>query len=66
MIDPIIYQEQLQKMSGYTRTQDIEIWLKNLGVAYTVGKNGLISTTITAFDAILSKKPRKSGTVVNF
>lgn len=65
MIDPIIYQDQLKKMSGYERNHDIEIWLKNLGVPYTVGKNGIISTTITAFDG-LTKKKRRTGTAVDF
>lgn len=63
MIDPIIYQEQLEKMSGYSRTHDIELWLKRLGIWYAVGKDGKLSTTITAFDNIKKKKPM---TVINF
>lgn len=66
MIDPIVTEEQLSKISGYKRSSDIELWCKNLGIGYTVGKEGRIGSTISALDSVTVKKQKTKPVGVVF
>lgn len=53
VMDSLITQDKLLKAFGYERPADLRKCLDSQGVAYFLGKNGKIFTTIQALNAIL-------------
>ena len=47
----LVSEEDLKAWTGYTRSGDIEKWLKENGVAFRTGKKGRICVTEEALNA---------------
>ena len=59
----IVIQKELETMSGYKRKYDLEMWLKKNGIGYTVGRDGIIGTTIAAINEATVKKSHEATNV---
>lgn len=52
----LVSQQELADVTTYSRTSDIEKWLRNRGVKYWTAKGGVIVTTTEAInDALIPK-----------